>query len=115
MLPARLGDWGVDFADRRRGQVAARPTRDRRALRGRSACLEALRPLEPGWASVAHREQWDNLDLVWDETARRLEGGTPNVGGIYGSGALLEMLMTADIGAIWQHVNGFFANASTTA
>ena len=105
VLPARLGDWGVDFATADAHKWLLGPP-GIGVLYVRSACLEALRPLEPGWASVAHREQWHNLDLVWDETARRLEGGTPNVGGIYGLGAALEMLMTADIGAIWQHVNG---------
>jgi selenocysteine lyase/cysteine desulfurase len=105
VLPARLGDWGVDFAAADAHKWLLGPP-GIGVLYVRRSCLEALRPLEPGWASVAHREQWDNLDLVWDETARRLEGGTPNVGGIYGLGAALEMLMAADVGAIWQHVNG---------
>ncbi len=105
VLPARLGDWGVDFATADADKWLLGPP-GIGVLYVRHSCLEALRPLEPGWASVAHREQWDNLDLVWDGTSRRLEGGTPNVGGIYGLGAALEMLMAADIGAIWQHVNG---------
>jgi selenocysteine lyase/cysteine desulfurase len=53
---------------------------------------------------VRHREQWDNLDLVWDATARRLEGGSANVAGIMAMGATIELLLGTGIDAIWRHV-----------
>jgi len=71
----------------------------------RRSCLEELRPLEPGWASVVHREQWDNLDLVWDDSARRFEGGSPNMVGIHGMGASLDLLLNAGMEAVWTHVS----------
>ena len=85
VVPAALGEWGVDFAAADAHKWLLGPS-GIGVLYVREACLEMLRPLEPGWASVAHRQQWDNLDLVLDGTARRFEGGTANAAGIYGLG-----------------------------
>jgi selenocysteine lyase/cysteine desulfurase len=66
---------------------------------------DRLRPLEPGWASVAHRGAWTNLDLVWDPTAKRFEGGSPNEAGIVALGASIDVLLEAGVVRIWQHVD----------
>ncbi|MDQ3973768.1 MAG: aminotransferase class V-fold PLP-dependent enzyme [Actinomycetota bacterium] len=105
VIPARLEAWGVDFAMADAHKWLLGPA-GIGVLYVRRSCLELLRPLEPGWASVAHREQWDNLDLVWDPQARRLEGGSANMLGIHGLGAALELLVDAGIEQVWAHVSG---------
>jgi selenocysteine lyase/cysteine desulfurase len=74
---------------------------------------ERLRVIEPGWASVAQREQWDDLRLDYDDSARRFEGGTLNITGALGLGASLDLLTGAAGGrgveAIWEHVDGLAA------
>ncbi|ANN15620.1 hypothetical protein SD37_08070 [Amycolatopsis orientalis] len=67
----------------------------------RESCLDLLRPLEPGWNSVSHREEWDNLEYAPDGTARRLEGGMPNIAGILGLGASIDLLLSAGVDEIW--------------
>lgn len=103
VVPAELDAWGVDFAMADAHKWLLGP-QGIGLLYVRRSCLEGLRPLEPGWASVAHREQWDNLKLVWDEGARRLEGGSPNMVGIHGLGASLDMLLGAGVDDVWRHV-----------
>lgn len=104
VVPCDLAEWGVDFAAADAHKwllgpegvgvfyVAARH-RDR------------LRVLEPGWASVAHRMEWDNLELIYDDTARRFEGGSPNMIGLAGLGASLELITGVGVDAIWSHVD----------
>ncbi|MDP8976026.1 MAG: aminotransferase class V-fold PLP-dependent enzyme [Actinomycetota bacterium] len=104
VVPADLEAWGVDFAMADAHKWLLGPL-GVGVLYVRRSCLEQLRPLEPGWASVAHREQWDNLDLVWDDSARRFEGGTPNMVGIHGMGAALDLLLDAGVEAVWDHVS----------
>ena len=60
-----------------------------------------LTPREPGWASVAHREDWDDLELVFDPSARRYEGGTNNIVTALGMGASIDLLLEAGIAAVW--------------
>jgi len=104
LLPCHLGAWGVDFA----------AADAHKWLLGPEGCgvfyvaaehRESLRVLEPGWASVAHRMEWGNLDLVYDDSARRFEGGTPNMIGLAGLGASLELLTRVGVAAIWRHVD----------
>ncbi|MFI6041506.1 aminotransferase class V-fold PLP-dependent enzyme [Nocardia sp. NPDC051321] len=104
VLPAELARWGVDFAMADGHKWLLGPE-GCGVLYVRGSRLELLRPLEPGWNSVAHREDWDNLELVFDDTARRLEGGMPNVTGIAALGASIELLHEAGIPAIWSHVD----------
>ncbi|MFC9439855.1 aminotransferase class V-fold PLP-dependent enzyme [Nocardia sp. NPDC057030] len=103
-IPAELADWGVDFAMADGHKWLLGPEGSG-VLYVRGSRLELLRPLEPGWNSVAHREEWDNLDLVFDDTARRLEGGMPNVTGIAALGASIDLLLDAGVPAIWAHVD----------
>ncbi len=104
VVPAELEAWGVDFAMADAHKWLLGPS-GIGVLYVRRSCREDLRPLEPGWASVAHREQWDNLDLVWDDSARRFEGGSPNMVGIHGMGASLDLLLSAGIQSVWDHVS----------
>jgi selenocysteine lyase/cysteine desulfurase len=105
VLPAALADWNIDFAMAGGYKWLLGPegvgvfyiaehVRDR------------LRPLEPGWASVAHRGDYDNLDLVWADSARRFEAGSPNMIGTMAFGASLQLLLDAGVDAIWSHVDG---------
>jgi selenocysteine lyase/cysteine desulfurase len=104
VLPAELQRWGVDFAMADAHKWMLGPVgigllyvaRDRRDL---------LRPLEPGWASVAHRQEWDNLELVYDDSARRFEGGTPNSLALAGMGASIDLLLAAGVDDVWGHVD----------
>ncbi|MBV6509949.1 MAG: Cysteine desulfurase SufS [Acidimicrobiales bacterium] len=103
-LPAELEQWGVDFAVADAHKWLLGPEgiglfyvrQERRDL---------LRPLEPGWASVLHRKEWDNLELIHDDSARRFEGGTPNALGLAGLGASLRLLETAGMDSIWHHIS----------
>jgi selenocysteine lyase/cysteine desulfurase len=105
VVPAELEQWGVDFAMADAHKWMLGPVgigllyvaRHRRDL---------LRPLEPGWASVSHREEWDNLDLVYDDSARRFEGGTPNTITQAGMGAAIDLLSEVGVPAVWDHVDG---------
>lgn len=104
VVPASLDEWGVDFAmaDAHKWLVGPLGVG---VLYVRGACLDRLRPLEPGWASVAHRAEWDNLELVWDPTARRLEGGSLNSTGIHAMGASIDLLLEAGVERVWTHVS----------
>jgi selenocysteine lyase/cysteine desulfurase len=104
VIPARLDEWGVDFAmaDGHKWLLGAPGTG---LLYVRGEHRVRLRPLEPGWNSMAHREQWDELGFHYDDTARRYEGGMPNISGISGLGAALDLLLDAGVEAIWAHVD----------
>lgn len=66
--------------------------------------LDELRPLEPGWNSVVHRGEWNDLSWVPDTGARRLEGGTSTRVGIASLGASLSLLERIGIDRIWQRI-----------
>ena len=106
VVPCDLAAWGVDFAaaDGHKwllgpdGQGVLYIAAERRDL---------LRPLEPGWASVpGSRDDLDCRDFVWDDTARRFEGGTSNYAGLYGLGASLDLIAGVGVDAIWRYVDG---------
>ncbi len=104
VVPCQLASWGVDFAAADAHKWLLGPegigvmyvAAEQRAK---------LRVLEPGWASVAHRMDWDNLDLVFDDSARRFEGGTPNMIGLAGLGASLDLIGNVGVEDIWAHVD----------
>ena len=104
VLPASFGSDGVDFACADAHKWLLGPS-GIGVLYVAERCLDLLRPLEAGWASVAHRRQWDNLHLVWDDCARRLEGGSQSFVGVYGLGAALDLLNGCGIDRIWDHVD----------
>ncbi len=104
VLPCRLAEWGVDFAAADAHKWLLGPE-GIGVFHVAAEHRDRLRVLEPGWASVAHRMEWDNLDLVYDDSARRFEGGSPNMLGLTGLGASLELLDEAGIDAVWDHVD----------
>ncbi|MGH9281798.1 MAG: aminotransferase class V-fold PLP-dependent enzyme, partial [Acidimicrobiales bacterium] len=99
-----LEAWGVDFAMADSHKWVLGPL-GVGVLYVRGACLDLLRPLEPGWASVAHRSTWENRELVWDDCARRLEGGSLNSSGIHAMGASVDLILATGVGRIWAHVS----------
>jgi cysteine desulfurase / selenocysteine lyase len=103
-VPARLDAWGVDFAmaDGHKWLLGPPGTG---LLYVRGEHRDRLRPLEPGWNSMTHREQWDELGFSYDHSARRFEGGMPNIAGIAALGASMDLLLEAGVDAIWAHVD----------
>ena len=104
VIPADLEGWGVDFAMADSHKWLLGPA-GVGVLYVRGSCLDRLRPLQPGWASVAHRREWDNRELVWDPCTRRLEGGSLNSAGIHAMGASIDLLLEAGVDRIWAHVD----------
>lgn len=104
VMPAEFEAWGVDFAMADAHKWLLGPL-GQGVLYVRGSVLDRLRPLEPGWASVAHREDWENQELVWADGARRLEGGSANLIGIHGMGASIDLLLAAGVDRIWAHVS----------
>ncbi|GAA0385209.1 aminotransferase class V-fold PLP-dependent enzyme [Microbispora corallina] len=104
VIPAHLDAWGVDFAmaDGHKWLLGP-PGTGLLYVRGKHR--DRLRPLEPGWNSMTHREQWDELAFAYDRSARRYEGGMPNISGVAALGASLELLLDADVTTIWAHVD----------
>lgn len=105
VIPAGLAAWGVDFAAADAHKWLLGPL-GIGVMYVAPQHLERLRPLEPGWASVVHRDDYDNLELVYDTTARRFEGGSYNNITIAGMGASFDLLLDAGIDTIWAHVDG---------
>jgi cysteine desulfurase/selenocysteine lyase len=103
VVPANLAAAGVDFgvADSHKWMLGPSGIG---VMSVAEAVKDRLRPVEPGWASVAHREDWDNLSLIFDPTARRYEGGSNNLTGTLAMGAAIEMLLSAGIDRIFRHV-----------
>jgi cysteine desulfurase / selenocysteine lyase len=103
VVPCDLGAWGVDLAAAG-GHKWLLGITGLGVLYVRREHLDRLRPSEPGWASVAHRTEWDNRELVYDESARRFEGGGPSAVGVHALGAAIDLLADAGLDTIWQHV-----------
>lgn len=60
--------------------------------------LDLLRPLNVGWNSVAHRQDFDRIELDIRNEAVRYEGGSQNMVGMMALGASLELLRDAGLG-----------------
>ncbi len=110
-IPADLETWGADFAmaDGHKWLLGPPGTG---LLYVRGEHRHRLRPLEPGWNSMSHREEWDELGLAYDDSARRYEGGMPNISGIAALGASLDLLLDAGVPAIWRHLDALCQRAS---
>jgi selenocysteine lyase/cysteine desulfurase len=104
VIPASMAEWDVDFAMMPAHKWLLGPE-GMGMLYVAQRVRDRIRPLEPGWASVAHRAQWDNLELVWDDSARRFEGGSYNMAGTAAFGASLQLIRATGVPAIWAHVD----------
>jgi cysteine desulfurase/selenocysteine lyase len=115
VVPASFAAWGVDFAaaDAHKWMLGPVGTG---VLYVAAGVRDQLRPLKPGWASVAHREEWTNLDLVYADSARRFEGGSQTLAMIASMGASIELLLDADVATIFGHVTALldFLDAAVT-
>jgi len=58
----------------------------------RSEHLDLLRPTGIGWNSVAAPFEFTQIDLHLKQSAARYEGGSPNMGGLIGLGASIDLL-----------------------
>jgi cysteine desulfurase/selenocysteine lyase len=67
---------------------------------------EQLQPSIVGWLSVEGWEDFASREPVWRKGAGRFESGTPNIAGIYGLGAALELLAEAGVDVISDRVLG---------
>jgi cysteine desulfurase / selenocysteine lyase len=111
VIPAELEAWGVDFAaaDAHKWLLGPHGTG---VLYVAGERREQLRPLEPGWASVAHREDYENLDLVYAPSARRFEGGSYTYETILQMGASIDLLLATGVARIWAHVQALLDHAA---
>jgi selenocysteine lyase/cysteine desulfurase len=111
VMPARFEEWDVDFAAADAHKFVLGPL-GIGVLYVADRCRDLLRPLEPGWASVAHRDDYDNLELVYDDNARRFEGGSANNLTIAGLGAAIDLVRGVGVEAIWSHVDALVGRAA---
>ncbi len=112
LLPARLAEWGVDFAMADAHKWLLGP-QGIGLFYVAPEHREQLRVLEPGWSSVAHRDDFDHLELVLDPSSRRFEGGTQNLTGVAGMGASIELILSTGVDRIWTHVHGLCDRAAS--
>ncbi len=112
VVPCELAAWGVDAAAADGHKWLLGPE-GLGVLYVAPPLRDELRVLEPGWASVPWRMEWDNLDFALDPTARRFEGGTPNTAGMAALEASMQLLLDAGIDAIAAHVAGLLDLAAT--
>lgn len=102
VVPAAFQRWGVDFASAHAYKWMLGPA-GIGVLYVRDTHRELLRPTGPGWMSVVDGLAPDP-PLVFHDSARRFEGGLPNISGGAGLGAALELLASAGAERVWEHV-----------
>jgi len=104
VIPSAFAAWGVDFASADAYKWMLGPF-GAGVLYVAAANRDLLRPLEPGWMSVAHRERYDHLELVYDDSARRFEGGSLTTETILQLGASVDLLLDVGVDRVWRHVD----------
>lgn len=70
----------------------------------RHELLGLLRPSSVGWLSVKNADNFSQYNLDFRDDARRFDGGSYNLAGIWGLGASLEWLLDIGIETIWERV-----------
>lgn len=103
-VPIDLGAMGVDFAAAD-GHKWLCSVEGQGFLYVARSALERLRVLEPGWNSLTHRGDWENLAWLPDPGARRLEGGTPTRVALAPLLASLHLLASTGVERIWARVD----------
>lgn len=104
VLPALMGEWGVDLACAAAHKWLLGP--DGFGVMSTSTRARAeLRVTQPGWNAGIHRDAWEGQPLVLDPSGRRFEGGTQNIGGMMALGASLDLLLETGVDKIWRHVD----------
>ncbi len=66
--------------------------------------VERVRPARSGWRSMRNLYEWTELDLTWNQGAKRFESGTLNVFGIMALGGSLEVILEAGPAAVEERV-----------
>ncbi len=70
----------------------------------RRELVDLLHPTTVGWKSVVNELDFAHIDFTLKPHAGRWEGGTPNVPGVAGLGASLDVLLNIGIDAIAERV-----------
>lgn len=70
----------------------------------RHELLGLLRPTTPGWLSVKNPMNFGPYNMDLRDDARRFDGGSYNIAGIWSLGASIEWLMQLGIDKIWERV-----------
>jgi len=68
------------------------------------ARLAELRPKVVGWGSVKNPLDFDHYALEFPDRATKFEAGTPNVAGIFGLGAAIDLLLELGVEAIGNRI-----------
>ena len=70
----------------------------------RHELLGLLRPSSLGWLGVKNAHDFTSYRLEYRDDARRFDGGSYNVAGIWGLGASIDWLLELGVDRIWQRV-----------
>jgi selenocysteine lyase/cysteine desulfurase len=70
----------------------------------RHELLGLLRPSSVGWLSVKQHQDYASYRLEFRDDARRFDGGSYNVTGIWGLGASIDWFLELGVDRIWQRV-----------
>jgi cysteine desulfurase / selenocysteine lyase len=93
--------WGAFPIDVKAAKIAGLAACGHKWLLGPMGCAvlfvrrdlaERMSPATAGWLSVKGWEEFKSGDLLWRDGAGRFETGAPNMAGIYGLGAALDLL-----------------------
>jgi cysteine desulfurase/selenocysteine lyase len=105
-----LGAFPLDV---RKAKIAGLAASGHKWLLGAGGCAilyvrrdlaEQMQPSVVGWLSVEGWQDFVSSEPVWRKAAERFECGTPNLAGIYGLGAALELLTEAGPQAISERI-----------
>lgn len=72
----------------------------------RHELLGLLRPSSIGWLNVKNAQDYGSYKLDFRDDARRFDGGSYNLAGIWGLGASIEWLLDIGVDKIWERVRG---------
>ena len=70
----------------------------------RHELLGLLRPSSVGWLSVKNPMDFGSYELDYHDNARRFDGGSYNLAGIWGLGGTIEWVLGLGVDKIWERV-----------